>query len=272
MRWIDACHGLGGFRLGFEAAGAECVDAFDIKKKLVKQYRGRGWKTRQADIMLEQRLEPADLLVCGAPCQPFSFTNNYRESHSREDSRAAIPRRLFELAKEAAIPMVLLENVHGLLSARRGLVFAEILEVVSECGFLPQWAIVDCSRLGAPTKRTHLLLFAVSKGAGQVSRLSTGDNLPSVSCEEKNLSVFPYRLTSPAGERLGWGTQLVADFDEGGAVCFRSLGLKEAEAIQGLPQGWTDGLSYHAAWQALSDSFPPAAAFTFAKTLMEATS
>lgn len=42
-----------------------------------------------------------------------------------------------------------------------------------------------------------------------------------------------------------------------------------AEAIQGFPEGWTDDLSLQAACQALADSFPPAAAYTIAKALME---
>ena len=269
MRWIDACHGLGGFRLGFEAAGAECVDAFDINSNLVEHYRSRGWKNRQADIFKIDHLEPADMLVCGAPCQPFSRANMRRERDARKKT-ASIPRRLFELAKDAAIPLVLLENVSGLLSSRKGIVFAEILAVISKCGFLSQWASVDCSRLGAPTKRTHLLLFAVAERSGPFRDVFQPKTLSSVFCSEEDMDrAYPYRLTNPWRSRLAWGTQLMADFDERGNVRFRCIGIKEFEAIQGFLEGWTDGLRPGAAYQALADSFPPAAAYTIAKALME---
>ena len=50
----------------------------------------------------------------------------------------------------------------------------------------------------------------------------------------------------------------------------RRMTPSECERLQGFPQGWTQGLSYDHASQALADSFPPAAAYVLAKGLREA--
>lgn len=269
MRWIDACHGLGGFRLGFEAAGAECVDAFDINAGLVEHYRSRGWYSRTADNLALQEMGSADVFVCGAPCQPFSIANSQREEDAENKETASIPGKVFELARASEIPVVLLENVESLFSSLKRRAFYEVLVAISESGYDAQWQVVECSRLGASTKRTHLLIVAVARGSRAIRKLFPEKSFPSFFCEPEHGAVYPYRLTSPIGQRIGWGSQMVIDFEGKNLVRYRTIGTREFEAIQGFPEGWTDDLSLRTAFQALADSFPPAAAYTIAKALME---
>lgn len=269
MRWIDACHGIGGFRLGFEAAGAECVDAFDINAELVEHYRSHGWESRRADIFAFQKMEPADLLACGTPCQPFSLANSQREEDAENKKTASIPGQIFALARANKIPVVFLENVEGLLSASKRETFFNLLQQISESGYDAQWAVVDCSLLGAPTKRTHLLIIGVARDSRALRNLFPEKGLSPLFCEPEYGAVYPYRLTSPVGQRLGWGSQLFLDFEGKNLVRYRTIGTREFQAVQGFPEGWVDGLGYRAAFQALADSFPPAAAYTIAKALME---
>lgn len=266
MRWIDACHGLGGFRLGFEAVGAECVDAFDINARLVEHYRSHGWESRRADILALQKMEPADVLVCGAPCQPFSRANPQREEDAENKETASIPGKVFALARASEIPVVLLENVEGLFSSLDRRAFYEVLMAISESGYDAQWAVVDCSLLGAPTKRTHLLIIAVARGARRALRLFTGTDFKGFAEME---DYYPYRVTMPKNTSIAFGTQLVIDFEGKNVVRYRSIGTQEFEFIQGFPKGWTDDLSLRIAFQALADSFPPPGAYTIAKALME---
>ena len=269
--WIDACHGLGGFRLGFEAAGWECVDAFDIKPRLVELYRSRGWESRVADILALDRLEHCDVLVSGAPCQSFSAANQRRHEHSREHKNggrrcASIPELLFRLARSSGIPVVLMENVEGLLSADGGRAFYRVLASVAANGFLPQWSVVDCSTLGATTARRRLLLLAVSRRAEGLHRFFERHRVSST--EDGHQARWPYSVTSSSVKNIGWGGQLIMDFDARGKLRrYRSLGRNELEAVQGFPQGWSDPLSKRASHYALADSFPPAAAYTCAREL-----
>jgi len=266
--WIDACHGIGGFRLGFEAAGWRCVEAFDIKKSLVKEYEARGWKSRQANILEIDCLEPADLLVCGAPCQPHSTANAKRQKHSEERVEATIPARIFGLATKSNIPLVLIENVEGILSSKKCKLFGEILVSMAESGYDAQWGLVDCATLGATGRRRRVLILGVAQGSGAVHRLFEGPDIPKGVCARKRTSTYPWCLTNGSTKHVGWGSQLILDFcPEGKLRRYRSLGLREAEFIAGFPKGWTDGFGVSTAIGRLADAFPPPAAYTVAKEL-----
>ena len=48
MKFLDICSGIGGFRLGFERAGHECVGFIEIDKYARKSYRAM-YDTKEED-------------------------------------------------------------------------------------------------------------------------------------------------------------------------------------------------------------------------------
>ena len=77
FRFIDLFAGIGGMRLGFEAAGGECVFTCEWDEKAQETYRANfgaehaihGDITKLDVASIPQH----DVLVAGFPCQPFSI-------------------------------------------------------------------------------------------------------------------------------------------------------------------------------------------------------
>ena len=76
MKFIDLFAGLGGFHLGLERLGHECVFASEINKNLRELYSKNFPKTikivgdiTKVDI---NQIGNHDILTAGFPCQPFS--------------------------------------------------------------------------------------------------------------------------------------------------------------------------------------------------------
>ena len=53
MKFLDICSGIGGFRLGFERAGHECVGFIEIDKYARKSYEAM-YDTKEDNRVLEE--------------------------------------------------------------------------------------------------------------------------------------------------------------------------------------------------------------------------
>lgn len=122
--FIDLFAGIGGTRLGLEAAGATCVFTSEIDRFALETYRANHLITEEpvGDITkFDPREVPDhDILVAGFPCQPFSIAgvskrNSLGIAHGFEcESQGTL---FFEIEKilEAKAPKAfLLENVKNL--------------------------------------------------------------------------------------------------------------------------------------------------------------
>ena len=126
MKFIDLFAGIGGFRLGMEAAGHECVAFCEIDKFARESYKAIHNTegefefhdiTKVSDDTVRQ-LGRVDVICGGFPCQAFSVAGRRL---GFEDTRGTL---FFEIARFASIlrPRYLfLENVKGLLNHDGGL-------------------------------------------------------------------------------------------------------------------------------------------------------
>ena len=279
MKWVDACHGIGGFRLGFEKAGwPPPVAAFDVQERLVQFYNDRfGGGSRVADIF-DVSENPAwikekqvDLVVCGAPCQPFSHANANRQKQRKptwetSDPRIYIPFAACELAAKLQADFVV-ENVLGILDFWGGEYFSQFLTFCEAHGYHVGWTYMDCAVVGVPSRRKHVLIFGarteVAGGSGPVLELFTrgiGEE-HALLLEQRETSCLPFRVISQR-HTLGFGQYVVCEIFEPGDDSFRlrSFGLREVEFLLGFPERYTEGLPHTLADQALADAFPPPAA------------
>ena len=123
MKFIDFFAGIGGFRLGMEMAGHECVGHCEIDKFADRSYRAMHdvkedeWYADDICRVEPGELPEADIWTGGFPCQAFSIAGKRR---GFEDMRGTLIFEIFRLAAERKPKILFLENVKGLLNHEGG--------------------------------------------------------------------------------------------------------------------------------------------------------
>ena len=184
MKFLDLFSGIGGFRLGFEQQGFECVgfcekDEFARKSyKAIHDTEGEiEWHdiTRVSDDDI-RRIGKVDIITAGFPCQAFSMAG---KRLGFADTRGTL---FFEAARVAAVlkpKYVVLENVKGLLSHDNGETFHTILRTLDELGYDAEWQVLN-SKYWVPQNRDRIYIAGHLRGRGgrQIFPFGQGDGAP----------------------------------------------------------------------------------------------
>jgi len=166
LRFIDLFCGIGGFRIGFEQAGCECVFSSDWDKYSQKTYAANFGETPHGDIRAVRSADVrAHEILCGGfPCQPFSLAgvskkNSLGRAHGFEDEKQG--NLFFEIARLIAWhrpAAFVLENVKNLKSHDKGNTFKVIHAMLTEeLGYQVQHRIID-ARAWLPQHRERIFL------------------------------------------------------------------------------------------------------------------
>lgn len=177
LRAVSLFSGIGGFDLGFEAAGIAPVAMceFDENCQNVLQ---RHWPTAtiHPDVT---RLDGADLpshdiLSFGSPCQGLSLAGQRKGIHNDERSSLFFEAiRVIRESREAGNgpEIIIWENVPGALSSGGGEDFWAALNAIAELGPLDiGWRVLDAQHFGTPQRRRRLFVVADFGGerAGEI--------------------------------------------------------------------------------------------------------
>lgn len=169
MKFLDLFAGIGGFRLGMESAGHECIGFCEIDKFARASYKAihdtRG-EIELHDITAVsdesiRRIGRVDIICGGFPCQTFSIAGNRR---GFEDTRGTL---FFEIARFASIlrPRYLfLENVKGLLNHDGGATFETIISTLDELGYNVEWQVLNSKNFGVPQNRERVFIIGHLRG------------------------------------------------------------------------------------------------------------
>lgn len=142
--FIDLFAGIGGMRLGFEAAGGQCVFTSEWNKYAQQTYQANfGPEPIDGDITQINAADiPAhDILVGGFPCQPFSIAgvskkNALGRPHGFEDeTQGTLFFDVERILKHHKPRAFLLENVKNLVSHDKGKTFAVIKSHLEALGY-----------------------------------------------------------------------------------------------------------------------------------------
>jgi DNA (cytosine-5)-methyltransferase 1 len=166
MKFIELFAGIGGFRLGLERAGHECVWANEFleKPRSIYEYNfkhapdGRDIRTVQPD-----EIPDCDLLVGGFPCATFSVAGR-RTGFGTEDTRGTLFFEICRILRSKRIPYVFLENVKGLLNHDGGRTFGVIVASLDELGYDVQWECVNSKNFGVPQNRERVFIVGNLRG------------------------------------------------------------------------------------------------------------
>jgi DNA (cytosine-5)-methyltransferase 1 len=162
-KFIDLFAGIGGMRIGFESAGAECVFSSEWDKFAQKTYEANFDEFPYGDItkISESDIPKFDILVGGFPCQPFS-TIGKREGfkHKTQGTLFYDVARIIEHHKPKAF---LLENVAGLLTHDHGNTLKTILDTLAELNYKVSYKVLDASDYGVPQKRDRIYIVGFNR-------------------------------------------------------------------------------------------------------------
>ncbi len=107
------------------------------------------------------KMERVDLYHAGFPCQPFSQAGKHK---GRNDARGRIIDHILEYITEHKPKIVLLENVHGLLTSHFGLL-KTILTKLRGSGYTTSYKLMNARNHGVPQNRPRLFIAAVLEPA-----------------------------------------------------------------------------------------------------------
>lgn len=168
MKFLDLFAGIGGFRLGMESAGHECIGFCEIDKFARASYKAI--HNTEGEIELHdittvtdeeiRKIGHVDVICGGFPCQSFSIAGSRR---GFEDTRGTL---FFEIARFADIlkpKYLFLENVKGLLNHDKGNTFKTILGALDGLGYDVEWQVLNSKNFSVPQNRERVFIIGHSR-------------------------------------------------------------------------------------------------------------
>ena len=241
MKFLDLFAGIGGFRLGMESAGHECVGFCEIDKYARASYKAI--HNTEGEIELHditavsdefiRGIGRVDIICGGFPCQAFSIAGNRR---GFEDTRGTL---FFEIARFASIlrpKYLFLENVKGLLNHENGITFETIISTLDELGYNVEWQVLNSKDFGVPQNRERV--FIIGHSRRYRSRFLfplSGKNQPT-----RSQSVVKIGNVNPSGNGMngevyqadGLAPTLTTNKGEGQKIAIKSNTIKQFGVLQ----------------------------------------
>ena len=189
LTFIDLFAGIGGFRLGMEAAGHKCVgfceyDRFavasytsmhlitdeqreylatlpfkDRQKEILKEkYRNGEWYANDIRTVHAGDIPRADVWCFGFPCQDISVAGRQTGFYGNRSS--LFFRVMYLVGQVAEKPRYLfIENVKNLLSVNGGWDFARLLIEMDRGGYDAEWCLLNSKHFGVPQNRERVFII-----------------------------------------------------------------------------------------------------------------
>jgi DNA (cytosine-5)-methyltransferase 1 len=255
--------GIGGFDIGFEAAGIQSVSQCEVDpfclQVLRKQFPNVP-KFQDIRTLDPLAIPVADVWSGGFPCQDVSLAR-MGPRPGLAGKRTGLFYDFARLLEQHSPRVVLLENVAGLLSSHEGRDFAVVTRTLAELGYSVGWRVLNSQHFGVPQSRQRVFIIGCHRDrSGPLQILfepngGTGDTEKNRQNGTKPLSPFKevirgsgtenpvfqkiaYCLYATSARHTGtdWSRTYVSYPDQGEV---RRLTPVECEGIMGFPTGWT---------------------------------
>jgi len=160
MKFIELFAGIGGFRLGLENTGHECVWAnewLERPRRIYKRNFGEYPNDKDIREITGKEIPKADVLTAGFPCATFSVAGK-QTGFCTSDTRGTLFFEICKVLRITKIPYLLLENVKGLLNHDNGRTMSIILTSLDELGYDVQWQVLNSKDFGVPQNRERIFI------------------------------------------------------------------------------------------------------------------
>ncbi len=278
--------GIGGFDLGFQRAGFsvawQCEVNVFCRDILAQHWVGVPLRSDIKEVKADD-IPDADVWAGGFPCQDVSLARMGPRKGLR-GSQSGLFYNFASLIEARRPPVVVIENVPGLLSSHAGRDFHVVVSTLDKLGYGVAWRVLNSRYFGVPQSRQRVylvgchrnperareILFESERGGGHAEagrpdgpkplspfKTSFGDPV-----KGPIVPGIAYCLYACSARHTGtdWSRTYVTYPD--GRV--RRLMPIECERIQGFPDDWTiptmkiedvdklDSLRYHAIGNAVT--------------------
>ncbi|XZG69053.1 DNA cytosine methyltransferase [Chitinibacteraceae bacterium HSL-7] len=246
--------GIGGFDFAFEQHGFE-LSFYCEKNDFCRSVLKRNWPTvsNAADIQLlnAKDVPVADVWTAGFPCQDLSLARTpHGKRNGLKGSQSGLFYTFLDLLSVHKPPVVLLENVAGLLNAHKGADFNALILSLTKLGYGVAWRVLNARHFGAPQSRPRVFICAWLGSPENAVRALFEDEIAmkpknerqgfmtESRCPESGISMpqisFCISATSGRHTGLDWARTYVTYPD-----AVRRLTPLECERLQGFPDNWS---------------------------------
>jgi len=160
VKFVSLFSGAGGFDLGFEKSGMECVLQVE-QDKYALDVLNRHWpdvpKMEDVRDVTAKVTGGVELIVGGFPCQDCSIANG-RNRKGLDGERSGLWYEFRRILEEARPEWCVIENVPGLLTSNGGRDFAIVLQGLEELRYGTAWRTLDSQHFGVPQRRRRLFI------------------------------------------------------------------------------------------------------------------
>ncbi len=164
--FIDLFAGIGGIRLGFEAAGGNCVFSSEWDKDAQRTYFANFGEVPFGDITskeVKKEIPSFDVLTGGFPCQPFSSIG--KRQGFKHKTQGNLFYHIVEILEEKKPTAFLLENVPGLKTHDGGDTYKTVRKILDQIGYEVFDDILNASNFGVPQQRKRIYFVGFKRSA-----------------------------------------------------------------------------------------------------------
>ena len=235
MKFLDLFAGIGGFRLGMESAGHECVGFCEIDKYARASYKAI--HNTEGEIELHDITAVSDEsirgfgsvdVICGGfPCQAFSIAGHRR---GFEDTRGTL---FFEICRFASIlrpKYLFLENVRGLLNHDGGATFETIIRTLDGLGYDVEWQVLNSKNFGVPQNRERVFIIGYLRGQRTRNVFPIGRESEQSDRQQSKIEIVG-NTKNPNGTSQGTGSVVYDSNGLIGTLCARDYKEPKQVAI-----------------------------------------
>ncbi|MGY5860390.1 MAG: DNA (cytosine-5-)-methyltransferase [Candidatus Thorarchaeota archaeon] len=172
---VDLFCGAGGLSEGLEQAGHTIVVSSDSNTNMCETYSTNNPDTRviQSDfnrqegvdnlldtVESELRGRTLNLLAGGPPCQGFSTAGKWNP----DDARNSLLFKTLDFIRHLQPEFVLLENVLGIRSMKKGKLLESFLQSLEVEGYMTQVYVLKAEQYGVPQRRRRVFILGNRNG------------------------------------------------------------------------------------------------------------